>query len=286
MTATNGHTLLKRLLDAGMHFTEMSQSTAEKIVNDFVKAGEVRRKDAAKAVQELVERGRSSSGQAMSAAQSELAKQLGRLADQLDGLETRIEDLAKSVGVKTAAARGEEGTGREEGAGREEGSRREEGTGREEGACQEAGRRLVGCRQGRDEEGHEALTRVASAARLDAELVRRGLTSSRTEAARAIAERRVLVNGAVAEKTARLVDPGDAVLVTGAAAAVREPRRREVGCGPRLVPSRRRRDGSRSTPAPRPAGSPTACCSVVPAMSSHSTSGTGSCTRASATTSE
>jgi 23S rRNA (cytidine1920-2'-O)/16S rRNA (cytidine1409-2'-O)-methyltransferase len=56
---------------------------------------------------------------------------------------------------------------------------------------------------------------VSRRARLDAELVRRGLSSSRTEAARAIAERRVLVNGAVAEKTARLVDPGDAVLLTG-----------------------------------------------------------------------
>lgn len=51
--------------------------------------------------------------------------------------------------------------------------------------------------------------------RLDAELVRRGLAASRTEAAGAVDARRVLVNGAIAEKPARLVDPGDAVVVTG-----------------------------------------------------------------------
>lgn len=51
--------------------------------------------------------------------------------------------------------------------------------------------------------------------RLDAELVRRGLVASRRDAADAIEAHRVLVNGAVAEKTARLVGPGDALVVTG-----------------------------------------------------------------------
>jgi 23S rRNA (cytidine1920-2'-O)/16S rRNA (cytidine1409-2'-O)-methyltransferase len=51
--------------------------------------------------------------------------------------------------------------------------------------------------------------------RLDAELVRRGLVTSRTEAQEAIAANRVLVNGAVAEKPARLVATGDAVIVAG-----------------------------------------------------------------------
>ena len=40
--------LLKRLLDAGAQFGEMSQKNAEKLVNDFVKAGQLRRKDAEK----------------------------------------------------------------------------------------------------------------------------------------------------------------------------------------------------------------------------------------------
>lgn len=51
--------------------------------------------------------------------------------------------------------------------------------------------------------------------RLDAELVRRSLVASRREAAELIDERRVLVNGAMADKPARMVDPGDAIVVQG-----------------------------------------------------------------------
>ena len=46
--------------------------------------------------------------------------------------------------------------------------------------------------------------------RLDAELVRRGLVASRTDAARMIDLGRVLVNGAIADKASRQVHPGDA----------------------------------------------------------------------------
>jgi 23S rRNA (cytidine1920-2'-O)/16S rRNA (cytidine1409-2'-O)-methyltransferase len=56
---------------------------------------------------------------------------------------------------------------------------------------------------------------VVTRRRLDAELVRRGLVPSRVEAQHAVAARRVLVNGAVAEKSARLVAAGDALVVAG-----------------------------------------------------------------------
>ena len=46
-------------------------------------------------------------------------------------------------------------------------------------------------------------------------MVRRGLVLSRAEAAHAIDARLVLVNGSVADKPARLVDPADAVVVQG-----------------------------------------------------------------------
>ena len=46
-------------------------------------------------------------------------------------------------------------------------------------------------------------------------MVRRGLVLSRSEAAHAIDARLVLVNGSVADKPARLVDPGDAVVLQG-----------------------------------------------------------------------
>ncbi|WP_420637526.1 TlyA family RNA methyltransferase [Candidatus Poriferisocius sp.] len=51
--------------------------------------------------------------------------------------------------------------------------------------------------------------------RLDTELVRRGLATSRERAAEAVADGRVRVNGAVAQKPAHLVLPGDALEVAG-----------------------------------------------------------------------
>jgi 23S rRNA (cytidine1920-2'-O)/16S rRNA (cytidine1409-2'-O)-methyltransferase len=56
---------------------------------------------------------------------------------------------------------------------------------------------------------------VSSRRRLDADLVRRGLTTSRVQASALIGERRVLVNGAVADKPSRLVAAGDNLVVTG-----------------------------------------------------------------------
>jgi 23S rRNA (cytidine1920-2'-O)/16S rRNA (cytidine1409-2'-O)-methyltransferase len=56
---------------------------------------------------------------------------------------------------------------------------------------------------------------VSGRRRLDAELVRRGLATSRGEATELIDGRRVLVNGAIADKAARQVAAGDQVLIAG-----------------------------------------------------------------------
>jgi len=56
---------------------------------------------------------------------------------------------------------------------------------------------------------------VSGRRRLDAELVRRGLTSSRGEAAQLIDDRRVTVNGTIADKPARQVAAGDQLLIAG-----------------------------------------------------------------------
>jgi 23S rRNA (cytidine1920-2'-O)/16S rRNA (cytidine1409-2'-O)-methyltransferase len=56
---------------------------------------------------------------------------------------------------------------------------------------------------------------VSSRKRLDAELVRRGLATSRGEASQLIDDRRVLVNGSVADKPARQVAAGDQLLIAG-----------------------------------------------------------------------
>src|SRR6476619_4527756 len=46
-------------------------------------------------------------------------------------------------------------------------------------------------------------------------MVRRGLVLSRADAARAIDSNMVLVNGSIADKSSRLVDPADAVVLQG-----------------------------------------------------------------------
>jgi 23S rRNA (cytidine1920-2'-O)/16S rRNA (cytidine1409-2'-O)-methyltransferase len=56
---------------------------------------------------------------------------------------------------------------------------------------------------------------VSRRLRLDAEMVRRALVTSRAEASRMIEEHRVLVNGAVADKASRLVAMSDALVLTG-----------------------------------------------------------------------
>jgi 23S rRNA (cytidine1920-2'-O)/16S rRNA (cytidine1409-2'-O)-methyltransferase len=56
---------------------------------------------------------------------------------------------------------------------------------------------------------------VGARRRLDAELVRRGLVSSRDSARAAVESGRVLVGGALASKPDRLVAPGDAIVVEG-----------------------------------------------------------------------
>jgi len=56
---------------------------------------------------------------------------------------------------------------------------------------------------------------MAPRSRLDAELVRRALVSSRQEALEMIQVGRVLVNGAVAAKPAHLVAPADALVLSG-----------------------------------------------------------------------
>jgi polyhydroxyalkanoate synthesis regulator phasin len=97
--------VLKRFLDAGVQFTEMSQQTAEKLVSELVNAGQLRRKDAAETVQTLVDRGRASTEQLVTMIQSEVGKQLVRIADRIDDLEDMIEDLGEELGLRAKEAK-------------------------------------------------------------------------------------------------------------------------------------------------------------------------------------
>ena len=106
---------------------------------------------------------------------------------------------------------------------------------------------------------------------------------SREQAREAIEAGRVIVGGAPAAKAARLVGPGEPIRLSGPRPRFVEPRRREARRRARSLRGRRRRRSGSSTPAPRPAASPTACCSVARPRSSPSTSATASCTSGCAT---
>jgi polyhydroxyalkanoate synthesis regulator phasin len=81
--------MLKRYLDAGVAFTQMTRSRAESIVKDLVKAGELQQKQAQKQVDDLVERSRKNTEQLMDLIRKEITAQLASV-----GIATK-EDIAR-----------------------------------------------------------------------------------------------------------------------------------------------------------------------------------------------
>ena len=86
--------LLKRYLDAGLAFTQMTRSRAEAIVKDLVKAGELQQKQAQKQVDDLLERSRKSTEQLLDVIRSEITSQLSSMGlatkDDIARLEAKI----------------------------------------------------------------------------------------------------------------------------------------------------------------------------------------------------
>ena len=71
--------LLKRYLDAGVAFTQMTQSKAEAIVRDLVRAGEVQTGDARQRVEELLDRSRRNTDNLMKTVRDEVNNQVAKL---------------------------------------------------------------------------------------------------------------------------------------------------------------------------------------------------------------
>ena len=113
--------ILKRYLDAGMHFTQMTQQRAEAIVKDLVKAGEVQAEQAQTTVRDLVERSRSNTERLLEQVRGEVQKQLAvaeyvtkdvvtRMQAQIDELRSQLpggRPAKKKAPAKKAA--GQEG---------------------------------------------------------------------------------------------------------------------------------------------------------------------------------
>jgi polyhydroxyalkanoate synthesis regulator phasin len=86
--------MLRRYLDAGMAFTQMTRDRAEAIVKDLVKAGEVQQKQTQKRVDELVERSRANTEQLLDIVRKEITAQLSAVGiatkDDIARLEAKI----------------------------------------------------------------------------------------------------------------------------------------------------------------------------------------------------
>ncbi|MEQ1787401.1 MAG: hypothetical protein ABL966_10130 [Acidimicrobiales bacterium] len=102
--------ILKRYIDTVADFTSLTQSRAESLVRDLVKAGEVQADQARDAVVELLERSRKHSETLLETIRTEVRAQITGfgLASQadLDRIEQRISSLlgTASAPVKKAAA--------------------------------------------------------------------------------------------------------------------------------------------------------------------------------------
>ena len=99
--------VIKRYLDAGAAFTQLTQKRAEAIVAELVAAGEVQAAQATQAVQDLVERSRATTEAIVAQVVSEVSAQVNSLGlatkSDIDRLEKRIDAVAKSPAPKAAA---------------------------------------------------------------------------------------------------------------------------------------------------------------------------------------
>lgn len=100
----------KRYLDTGMELTNLTRERAEKIVKDFVKAGEVQREQAQQRVEDLLERSRKMSTALGETVRAEVTRQLtdlGLIPQSNKKTSTSaaktVEDAVPQSGQKSAA---------------------------------------------------------------------------------------------------------------------------------------------------------------------------------------
>ncbi len=97
--------ILKRYLDAGIAFTQLTRARAEDIVKELVKAGEVQRDQVQAQVDELIDRSRRNTEQLVSMVRQEVAAQFSQLGlatkADIEALEHRL--TAKFGGSTTKA---------------------------------------------------------------------------------------------------------------------------------------------------------------------------------------
>ena len=86
-----------------MQFTAPSRKQAEKIVQKLVRAGDVQKGEAEKAITLLIERGKETTEKVTETVQREVAKQVGWMSGRFDQMEDRFEDLAEQLAGRVSS---------------------------------------------------------------------------------------------------------------------------------------------------------------------------------------
>ncbi|MGI8684924.1 MAG: phasin family protein [Acidimicrobiales bacterium] len=98
---------LRKYVEAGIAFTQLTKAKAESIVRELVKAGDVQREQAQDRVEELLDRSRKSTDGLVGLVRREIEKQLSSMGfatrDEVDKLEARLEGRLAAM-APTAAA--------------------------------------------------------------------------------------------------------------------------------------------------------------------------------------
>ena len=99
--------MLRRYMDAGLAFTQMTRSRARAIVQDMVRAGELQREQTQEWVDDLLERSRKNTEQMLELVRKEVRQQLGSMGlatkDDIARLEKKIGGSSAKTGTKKAA---------------------------------------------------------------------------------------------------------------------------------------------------------------------------------------
>ena len=104
--------IIRRALEAGSDFGQMTQQRADALVKSLVEAGEVQRDQAQKLVTDIVERSRENRERLLATIDREVKNSVGRMGlatkEDLDVLRrkvTRLEKAAKKPAAKKPAAK-------------------------------------------------------------------------------------------------------------------------------------------------------------------------------------
>ena len=109
---------LRKYVEAGIAFTQLTKAKAEAMVRELVKAGDVQREQAQDRVDELLDRSRKSTEGLVGLIRRELAQQLSSMGfatkDDVERLDARLDAMAAAAPASAASgSRGSSGSGGE-----------------------------------------------------------------------------------------------------------------------------------------------------------------------------